>query len=387
MALRQDGVRLRPKVTVGAPVSKDLSTYLRGLPVIRTSVKPMQRTPDISTLSIRCDNPDAILSEWNASGWFGSQKWTGALVTVVLQIPLAAGGTEDVTVFVGDLDDILEDFATESVELLCIDPLARLKRNTVDGATQGTVYTNESPAYIVQELLTAAGYGSRLTGFAAEIDSERFEYFRIREYTVPDGTWWSAVQGLMRQVNAGLRITRTGLLEYYKFRITVAGSVYTFRTDQAVSDIQIQRPGGDILNSYTAQREDGTGAVIDTAQSPIEDAQSKTDYGLIGDVLTTGFPIDFPADATAEELLAVKAQPPRVASFTDALDSLVVELWDQVTVRDPQTGFVSVGFAFEKSIDHAHGSIAWRVFDVGIGTLPWLFVENNQTLDSSQKVW
>lgn len=386
--LAQDGAEVAIEVTVGAPVSTDITPFVTRVPTIRTSVRPMERTTDIGSLSIVCDNPNNLLSHWNGSGVFGSQKWSGALVTVKLGVWLGPSTTELVTVFAGDLDDIVEHIPGQSVELLCVDPFSRLKRNSVDGLTLGSVYTWQPPSDIIKSLLTAAGYGSRLVDatFDDEGDMEASEGAIIREYAVPEGQWWGAIQELLRHNNAGLRITTGGDIEQFKFRPLLAGPAVVLSTSEDLGPIVARKPSADIINQFSVTRKTDGGGDADTVNSPVADAQSVTDYGTIDQALGTQFAHDTPAEGLASELLGSKAQPPLIIEVPATIRHFPVELWDESTIED-EDGFSATGFVFEKSIEPDSLKTALKVYATSINTSPWLFCDNAQQLDDAQLVF
>lgn len=391
IALRQHGVELVAQASIGAPVTKTLTPILSEIPVIRTSASPGQRTIEVSNCSLVCDNRDGRFNDWKSGSWLYAKKWNGSPVTIQVGVRLATGALETPTVYVGFLDDVIYDFAGGSAELVLVDPFARLKRNNVGATTAGRLYTQEAPAKIVKDLLTDAGFSTYIdpASFSAEILIERVESKRIRSYTVPEDTkWWTEIESLIRQSNAGLRMSSAGLIQYFKFQPAPPGSVFTFDTHQNVKVLSHSKPGGDIENKYKVQKDDGSGAFENTANSPVQDATSVSDWGEISSVLQFGFTVDAPCENVARERLDAKAQPPRILEIEAPLDALGVELWDVVRVVDTEESFDYTGLIYQKSIDLHRGICGFRVYaDTGLTNQNWLYTENAQNYDTAQKVY
>lgn len=394
-ALRQDGAELTFKADIGAPVSKDISALVIDWPSMRSSVRPLERTPELSNLSLHVFNKDGVFDPWNAGTWL-VDGFNFSRVTVKLGIKLPPAGEELVTVFVGELDDAIgRDLSQETVELVCVDPLARLRRNTIGDNAADQVFMNESPTAIVKELLIWAGFGSDLdaTSFTTIINQERAEAFRVGKYTVPKGTgakWWNEIEALLRQVNGGIRWNTIGKIETFKYVPASTGAVYTFDSEpgRTASAIRTQRPGGDILNKFRVEIDDGSGeAFIESNNSPISDSGSIAKWGEISEVLQYGFTTSPPAENTSAEILDVKALPPRIFQVAAPIESFVVELWDLIRVIDRPRGIDEEALVFDRKLVPSKAICEFKVFATSLTDQPWLFTANGQDYDDGQLVF
>jgi len=398
-ALRQRGARIVAEVSVGSPVSKDLTHLLVEPPSVRTSVRPLQRTPNSGNVSIQCYNHNNLLSEWKASGYLNN-RWQGARVTLKLGVLLPTGQTATVTNAVMDLDDVMLDFSNHVATLICVDAFGRLRRNTINGALAGVTYTTESPTKIAADLIgylytvgvPGAGYGSIMdpVSWQAYISLERVSGQTI-DYTVPaeeDATsWMQAIELMLAQTNSGIRWNSAGLLEVYRFYPGTGGSQMVLDTALNLSRLTTSKPGGDIENSLTVKRGDGAGGYVETAASPLEDATSITNHGHIGKGVVYDYLADLFADNMAQERLDQKAEAPRIFEMDATLETMVLELWDQVTVIDTPAGLSEHALIFDKAVTPGRGTVRLKAYAFTELAEPWLFTENSQTYDSAQLVW
>ena len=396
--LREQGATLEHDVSLGAPVSKNITRLVSSIPRIRHSVRPTARTPDVSNLAIDCENIDRVLSWWDTGSILNGKKWQGTPVTV----KLGAGGVL-VAVFTGVLNDIAHQENDRTAELICVDRVADLQRNTVhfeqvytdpDGVPEsadetGKLYKDEPVAAIVKDLLTEAlGVGeldaTSFDDFAAE---ERGGGERIRWYETPRGTWWSAISGLLSQTNSGIRLNAAGKLEYFKFRPAAGLPVYTLHEGRNLISLVTQHPLSSVVNKYRVQVEDGSGAVVDTANSPVQDATSITDFGEVSRELVTGFTLDAAAESSAEEQLSYTGTPFIKHKAKATIDAMLVELGDLVGIEAPSRGISTTAVVLGRQIDPSGLEVELTMIESDITTEPWLYCDNAQDLDDGQLVW
>jgi hypothetical protein len=359
-------------------------------------------------------DPGFWCSDWNQfsilnSGTgpdFDPLAWHKAKVTVKMGVRLPNGSTETDTVFTSILVDVgVRDNGL--AELVCIDALARLKRNTIkstllyrdpdetpdSGDETGRVYKNFPPAYVVMELLQEAGFTSFMntSTFEDAIFQEATAGFLQDRLELTRGPWWDVISSQLELANAGLRWNAAGQLEYFNFRPdqAVNAVVYEFEEGRNLLGLNVRRPDTAVVNSVTVTRNDESGGTVETAASPIQDSASISTHDQRDQDVVTSFLEDFPADQVGSERMFFQSEPFPVLEVRGAWDSFRVELGDVVQVDAfKRVGLRSqIGTVFAKAINPA-GWVDFLVMDTILTTGgPYLFTDNSQDLNDGQKVW
>lgn len=425
--MQRDGAVPVFELNIGAPVNEDIELMASRIPVLRSSTRPLSRTFELSTLSLQMDNlpilpgrldsgapagfrPGFWFSEWDEFSILNSGgtplKWHKAPITVKMGVRLPSGETETQTVFTSLLVDVNVRMDAGLAELVCIDPLARLRQNTINselihrdpddtpdsGDETGRDYRNYSSALVVLDLLKAAGFTSslRLSTFNQGIFEEATEGFLQNQLQLGKGTWWSAISRQLDVSNAGLRWNVDGELEYFKFRPepSTASVAYVFQEGRNLVSVDVRRPDTAVVNSVTVTRLNSSGVVVETLASPIQDTGSITDHDERGEDVVTDFLSDFPADQVASERMFFKSEPFRILNVRGAWDSFRVEIGDVVQVDARKTAGLEgqIGTVFSKAINPS-GGVSFQVMDTILTQEPYLFADNSQNMDSGQKVW
>ncbi len=402
-ALPAYGVELTIPIN-GTPTTFELDWAIQGLPVIRSGLQPRQRAPELTNISILLDNSLVnIGGQWarffDITGRVGSvfydasttddvARWHGGTVVVKMGV-----NREKVAVMTGLLVDVQLDSEAQTAELIVQDPLAQLKKNTVKASAVNTVFTDVPPAYVVNWLLGQADMDglTNASSFTDAIFRENTEGFTLESYTIPRGTWFSAINALLGFANASLRWNAAGELEYFKFRPSQpdSSSVFTFKAGSNMRGLKVRQPEGAVINAANVERSDGAGGNQATTSSPIQDSTSIARHGERQADFSFTYETDFPADQIAAEEMFYQAEVPTIFTFQGDQDSFTVELGDVVTIHDYEGASIQnvQATVFQKSINprgHATGFLAMDTF---LTSQPWLWTDENHQLDGSRKVW
>ena len=429
-AMQRDGSEPVFELTIGAPVSKSISLVATDVPVLRVSSRPLSRTFELSTLSIDVDNmpitpgADPFINQSTGVGgsgfWFSEWDrasilndgggdpidWHQATVTVKMGVKLPGGQTETQTVFTALLVDVrVHD--NGRAELVCIDPLARLRRSSINsdlhfrdpdgdpvsGDETGRRYQNFPASYVVYDLLKQSGFGAFLNDpqFQDAIFHEVAEGFLQEELLIRSGTWWSQISAQLKIANAGLRWNAEGQLEYFTFRPEPAGAsvAYLFEEGRNMTGLTVGKPDTHIVNSAVVTRSEGAGGSVETFNSPIEDHDSIAKHERRGQDIPTDYLDDYAAEKIAEERIYFQNEPFRVMNVQGAWDSFRVEIGDQVQIDAPKTMglFGQVGTVFAKAISPLGGVLFLVIDTIFSSGGPYLFADNAQDLNDGQRVW
>lgn len=389
--------------------SLDLTPLVKSFPSLRISLRPTERVPELSGMTVRVENHNGKLDLWKSSGtWLHNGTWHRARGTVKMGVQM--GQTEELAImFVGELDDDIMDIDDKSVELSFVDPFAKLKSKNF-GSAAG-VYDNEVPSRAVKLMLTSAGFGADLdnTTFDAAILAERLAGLELYRYTPSPSqeekvSWWDAIQYMLGHVNAGLYWNSQGKIAIFKIAPATSTPVFVLTRNKYVKKCRIDKPGGSILNHYNLFIDDGTGTFVNHLRNlpnnllEVKDDTSIPIFGDLSEAKYYSWTYDLTGGSTkaalmAKILLDATAFGPTVVDVTTTLDAFMVELWDYVQVKDDVIGLDVKGFVFEKQLNYENAECRFRVFVMPLSTATpdnskdWLYTENSQKYDDQVPIY
>jgi hypothetical protein len=397
------------KIRKGGPQTLDLTALVEAFPAMRLSIRPSERIPELTGMTVKVFNKDDMLNITNADGWVGDDHWHRARLTIKLGVEI--GMTEEVVgTIVGELDDVIANYDDNTVEMSFVDPFARLKGSNF-GNAYGS-YRDTVPTLVVKTLLQRAGFTSDLddTSFDDAIESERRQDLKIQLYTPSteenSTTWWDAIKFMLHHVNAGLFWNSDGKIEIFKLAPSIDPPVFTFNRTVNTHSIKMQSPGGHIVNKYNIfmqfpNSEDTTnywGGNENNEPFQVLNQDSIDIFGTLEEDLEYAWTWDnFGVATTAENQallrLDVTAFGPKVLKLRATLDTFVAELWDYVRILDSETGIDINGFVFEKSIDFESAVCHFKVFHMPLTapdpddpTVQWLYTNNSQKYDDGELI-
>ena len=388
----------------------DLTHIVTGFPALRASIRPTVRIPELSGITVKVFNHKQMFNVFDSASWVGDTKWHRARLTVKMGVEI--GQTEEVqTTWVAELDDVISDLDTNTIELSFVDPFARLRGSNF-GNAKGS-YGGWVPTAAVRNMLEQAGFENDLddASFKAAVASEEAQQLELAIYNpgVNNETWWDAISFLLAHTNRGLFWGSTGKIHTYRLGPTIASEVFAFNRTKNAIKIKAQNPGGSIINQYNIfvqipNTEDYTNYPFDDTSEAhgryVEKLQSSIDvFGLLQEDVKyawTWDPVSGQVTAARNQvlqLLDVTGLAPKVFTIEATLDTFVVELWDYVRVIDSAQSIDVRGFVFDKSVDWEGAKCTFRVFNIPLNapdptdpTAQYLQTNNGQLYDDGELI-
>lgn len=409
--LSSSRIRHLRRITIGSPISKVITEAVSSVPRISSSISVSRRTPNASNCSIVCDNSRNEFSYANSASIFYNKVWEQAPVQIEIGYRTSDGSESFVQVAQYLLGDIELDDQTRTAELVLVDPFTTLRRVEVtpppkegaggfgyyedpdsdpdSGDERGTVYIDRSPAYIVEDLLTEAGFGSVIdASFTAGDTEERVAGYRLRRYEVPKGSWWNAIQPVLDEATKGIRYNASGDIEYHDFRPKAGGAVAAI-TDSwlAKSSVKSAISSAGIVNQYRVQMADPSGEFVDTPNSPIRDEDSITRVGEFSESREYHFLTSAPCESAALDAVAYTGSAFPQYKMTLDMRAALLELGDYVSYSFANIGASGYAWVFGKSIDIEGKMVEITLLENDASKDLWLWSDSGQLLDGSRLLW
>lgn len=392
----------------------DITHLVTSFPSLRSSIRPIARIPELTGLTVSCFNPDGKFDVNDINSWVGHLAFHRARLTIKMGVEM--GQTEELfTMYVGELDDVIANLDANTVELSCVDPFARLKGSNFGDASGE--YSKNVPAFAVQRMLEAAGFGPDIdtTSFNIQKSIERSTLGMTLHAYEPSNegnttTWWEAIKLMLLHNNGGLFWNGNGKIQIFTIAPSLVDPEYTFNRTLNAESIKTRKPGGTITNRYSIYIDDGSGSSPPTftnlervAGAPREmfvfNSQSGGIFGVIAEDLEFRWTFDdFGGSAIgkliASVLLTITAFGPKVATVVAPLDTFVVEMWDYVKVLDTEIGIDFNGFVYEKVIDYEAATCVFKIFNIPLTepdpddpSVEYLQTNNSQKYDDNVPIY
>lgn len=418
---RRQGLEMVFRVTIfvnespmGFEVDVDLTPDVKSIGALRNSIRPFTRETEIGQVSITLDNSRRQYSPYNdrpSGGMSGEWVDDGSQTSIFVNRPyhgskvVVYGGVrfddttvEVVPIFTGILDYVeLDSSDDQELAILKVDDvLSLLKVPGVGDHVNDAAFADNSPAGLAYKLL-GPDYANIPTefidipSFTLAASAERTSGYLCKDFTLQEGTWYDNISRLLAHGAAGLRVTGAGKLQYFTYRPGSGQPDMTLYPGEHFSRIRFRESATNIRNRIVVQRTD-TGALADTALSPISYQDSIDEYGEKNDsrLSLDLYQSDAPADQVARKNLSVKAWPLGEYDIDAHIACMALEVGDTVRLYDPS--FFQVGYnvldpfkdmvVVERELDEAQDQVRLKAVDFNVEQKCYIYLDRGIELDS-----
>jgi len=391
------------KIKRGTWVYRDFTYLVSDLPTLRVSARPTERVPEMTGMSIVLYNADEKFSTLNPSGYVDDDSASFARCKVSLGVQIEQGEVLAV-MFVGELDDVIENLDAGTVELTFTDPLSRLRRTDSIGGGVGA-FGGMVPTAGVQQILLDNGFVDSIdtVSFNAAIQSERragLELFSWRSGESGTMSSMDCIKRLFDHVNGMLYWTTTGTIGVFYLSPAPIAADTTLNRVKTISELKMQRPTGSVVNLIYVKVNDGAGGYtsLDNAGQSLDQRNqaSINIYGQVSAERTYEWTYDIGttygsqrANNAALIALEMSAYPPKILTLRCPIDTMGIELWDFVRVIDSEVGLDVTGFCFSKEVHFKEAICGFEIYVLpgAWGTDNWLKTQSGHVLDGTKEIY